>query len=90
MLSGKWGSSIEGSQCFIILRGRDFILHAALMAVSCKPFSESLSTSPHFSKDVTRKTDVMNQEQSIFLGKAEQGASGIVCRKKTKEDVNAK
>lgn len=60
------------------------------MAVSCKPFSESLSTPLHFSKDVTTKANVMNQEQSIFLGKAEQGASGIVYTKKIREDVNAK
>lgn len=87
------GSRVGGLQCLIILRGRDFTPHAALVAVSCKPFAESLSLPllpRHFSKDTTRKPNVMKQEQSIFLGKAEQRTSGLVYTKEIKEDVNAK
>lgn len=45
------------------------------LAVSLFP---KVYLSPYFFKDVTRKANVMNQEQSIFLGKAEEGASGVV------------
>lgn len=45
---------------------------------------------PHFCKDITRKANVMNQEQSIFLGKAEQRASDFENKKKIRENVNAK
>lgn len=43
------GSRIEGLQCLIILRGRAFVTHTAIMVLNNKPFAESLSppnTSP--------------------------------------------